>query len=129
VRDVALGDPNNDGRFEALLAVDKSSNTGIAISQPFVIGYRNGIYRDLWGGSPVEDPILEVEVGDVDGDGLEELVAIEAPIDDSARYVTVWRWHGWGFSLAWRSPPGAYRDLLLLPAGEAQPARVSVVAR
>jgi Bacterial capsule synthesis protein PGA_cap len=126
VRDVALGDPNNDGRFEALLAVDKSSNTGIAISQPFVIGYRNGIYRDLWGGSPVEDPILEVELGDVDGDGLEELVAIEAPTNDSARYLTVWRWHGWGFSLVWRGPPGAYHDLLLLPAEDGQPATISV---
>ena len=32
-----------------------------------------------------------------------------------ASTVAVWRWHGWGFSLAWRSPPGSYRDLTLLP--------------
>jgi hypothetical protein len=98
-------------------------------SQPFVIGYRNGVYRDLWGGSPVEDPILEVEVSDVDGDGVQELVAIEAPIDDSARYVTVWRWHGWGFSLLWRSPPAAYHDLLVLPAADGEPSRLSVAVR
>jgi hypothetical protein len=95
-------------------------------SHPFVVGYRGGRYRELWGGSPVHAPILEVELGDLDGDGLEELAAIEAPIDDSARYVTVWRWHGWGFSLVWRSPPGEYHDLILLPAEKEKPARLSV---
>jgi poly-gamma-glutamate synthesis protein (capsule biosynthesis protein) len=129
VRDLALGDPNRDGRYEALLAVEKTSAPGAATSQPFVIGYRNGIYRDLWGGSPVQDPILEVELGDLDGDGLQELAAIEASTGDSAHYVTVWRWHGWGFSLVWRSPPGAYHDLIFLPAEEDQPARLSVGTR
>ena len=125
VRDLALGDPNQDGRHEALLAVDKAEGT----SQPFVVGYRGGTYHDLWGGSPVHAPILEVELGDLDGNGLEELAAIEAAPDGSARYLTVWRWHGWGFSLAWRSPPGEYHDLILLPAASDQPARLSVAAR
>jgi poly-gamma-glutamate synthesis protein (capsule biosynthesis protein) len=122
VRDLALGDPNRDGRYEALLAVDKAEGT----SQPFVIGYRGGIYRDLWGGSPVQAPIREVELGDLDGDGLEELAVIEAAPDGSGRYLTVWRWHGWGFSLIWRSEPGDYRDLILLPAEGGWPARLSV---
>jgi len=129
VRDLALGDPNHDGRYEALLAVDKTAPSGTRTSQPFVVGYRGGTYRDLWGGSPVHAPILEVELGDLDGDGLEELATIEAPIDDSTRYITVWRWHGWGFSLVWRSPPGNYHDLILVPAGNDQPARLSVSAR
>jgi poly-gamma-glutamate synthesis protein (capsule biosynthesis protein) len=129
VRDLALGDPNRDGRYEAVLAVDKTSASDAGTSQPFVIGYRNGIYRDLWGGSPVEAPILEVELGDLDGDGLQELVVIEAPTAESARYLTVWRWHGWGFSLVWRSGPGDYHDLLFLPAEEDEPARLSVGTR
>jgi poly-gamma-glutamate synthesis protein (capsule biosynthesis protein) len=123
VRDLALGDPNHDGRYEVLLAVDKAEGT----SQPFVVGYRGGSYHDLWGGSPVQAPILEVELGDLDGDGLEELAVIEAAPDGSARYLTVWRWHGWGFSLVWRSPPGKYRDLVLLPAEIGRPARLSVL--
>jgi poly-gamma-glutamate synthesis protein (capsule biosynthesis protein) len=127
VRDLALGDPNHDGRFEVLLAVDKPAPSAAMTSHPFVVGYRGGIYRELWGGSPVHALILEVELGDLDGDGLEELAALEAPVDDSARYVTVWRWHGWGFSLVWRSPPGEYHDLILLPAEKDQPARLSVV--
>jgi poly-gamma-glutamate synthesis protein (capsule biosynthesis protein) len=122
VRDVALGDPNHDGRYEAVLAVDGPNG-----SQPFVVGYRGGRFDDLWGGSPVSDPIIEVELGDLDGDGLEELTAIEA--SDGTRHLTVWRWHGWGFSLVWRSPPGNYHDLVILPAEDRQPARVSVGVR
>ena len=129
VHDMALGDPNDDGRYEVLLAVDKTGPSGTSTSQPFVVGYRGGTYRDLWGGSPVHAPILEVELGDLNGDGLEELAAIEAAIDDSARYVTVWRWHGWGFSLVWRSPPGNYHDLILVPSEDDLPARLSVSAR
>jgi poly-gamma-glutamate synthesis protein (capsule biosynthesis protein) len=123
-RDIALGDPNHDGRYEAFLAADTPEG-----SQPFVIGYRGGRYHDLWGGSPVSDPVFEVELADLDGDGLEELAAIEAGPDASARHVTVWRWHGWGFSLVWRSPPGNYHDLVILPAEDGRPARVSVGVR
>ena len=129
VRDLALGDPNDDGRYEILLAVDKATASGASTSHPFVVGYRGGAYRDLWGGSPVHAPILEVELGDLDGDRSQELAAIEAPIGDSARYLTVWRWHGWGFSLVWRSSPGNYHDLIVLPAEEGQPARLSVSTR
>jgi poly-gamma-glutamate synthesis protein (capsule biosynthesis protein) len=125
VRDFALGDPNHDGRYEALLAVDKPEGT----SQPFIIGYRGGTYHDLWGGSPVHAPILEVELGDLDGDGLEELAVIEAAPDGSARFLTLWRWHGWGFSLVWRSPPGEYHDLVVLPPEDGRPCRLSVAVR
>jgi hypothetical protein len=39
----------------------------------------------------------------------------------SSQTIAVWRWHGWGFSLEWRSPPGHYRDLALLPQQGAAP--------
>jgi hypothetical protein len=125
VRDVALGDPNGDGRYEVLLAVDRSGGA----SQPIVIGYRGGLYRELWGGSPVSDPILEIELADLDGDGLQELAAIESTPGGSSRDVSVWRWHGWGFSLVWRSPPGDFHDLVVLPPGNGLPARLSVATR
>jgi hypothetical protein len=118
VVDWALGDPNDDGRFEAILAIERAAAGGETVSQPIVIGYRGGMYRTLWGGSPVHAPLLELDLGDVDGDGAEELGIIEALPDETNRYVTVWCWHGWGFSLVWRSPPGRYRDLILLPAEE-----------
>jgi hypothetical protein len=125
VRDVALGDPNHDGRYEALMAIGGPGGT----SQPFIIGYRGGRYHDLWGGSPVSDAILEVELADLNDDGLDELAAIEAAADGSARYLTVWRWHGWGFSLVWRSPPGDFHDLVVLAGEDGQPTRLSVSTR
>ncbi len=59
------------------------------------------------------DAIQEVELGDADSDGVQELVVLEERGEERA--VTVWRWHGWGFSLVWRSPSGRCRDLALVP--------------
>lgn len=115
VVDLALGDPNDDGRSELLLALWKPDAAGVPRSHPFIIGYREGAYRILWGGSAVADPIREVELGDVDDDGVQELILLEERGDGCA--VTVWRWHGWGFSLMWRSPSGRYRDLALIAGG------------
>ena len=128
VEDVALGDPNDDGRRELVLALWKPGLDGLEPpsdrkehtlrSRPFIIGYRGGVYRTLWGGSAVADPIHEVALGDVDGDGAEELLVLEAP-DPGApeRRLAVWRWHGWGFSLIWRSETGRFSDLVVDPSG------------
>lgn len=126
VVDLALGDPNDDGRSELLLALWKPGLDGLESSdsgkeqtlrsRPFVVGYRGGDYRTLWGGSAVGDSIHEVELGDVDGDGAQELIVLEGD-DHCQRTVSVWRWHGWGFSLIWRSHPGQYWDLTLQEDG------------
>ncbi len=122
VVDVALGDPNDDGRGELLLALWKRGLDGLEPpdgekekalrSRPFIVGYRGGVYRTLWGGSAVAHPIREVELDDVDGDQAEELIVLEGE-RSRQRTVSVWRWHGWGFSLMWRSSPGSYRDLVV----------------
>lgn len=108
VVDAALGDPNDDGRYELLLAIWQTDATGHDRSQPYIVGYRGGAYQLLWGGRPLARPISEVALGDVDGDGRQELVSVE---EDA---VAVWRWQGWNFSLLWRSANGRYRDLVLV---------------
>jgi hypothetical protein len=116
VIDVALGDPNDDGRGELLLALLQEDAAGHWRSQPHIVGYRGGAYQILWGGRPVSAPILEVELGDVDGDGVQELAVLEAR--EQGATIALWRWQGWTFSLVWRSPPGPYANLTLLPAGD-----------
>ncbi len=126
VVDVALGDPNWDGRSEMLLALWKPGLDGLEPpcpekehtlrSRPFIVGHRGGTYRTLWGGSAVERPILELELGDLNGDGAHELVVLEEA-GRQERTLSVWRWHGWGFTLVWRSDPGPYSDLRLADDG------------
>jgi hypothetical protein len=114
VVDLALGDPNDDGRSEVLLAFWKRDDVGVLCSHPFIVGYRGGYYRELWGGSAVDIPIHEVELADVDGDGAQELIVLEEAGDGAERAIAVWRWNQWWFNIVWRSSEGAYRDLRLI---------------
>jgi len=74
-------------------------------------------YRELWAGSALSDPLLAIAIGDVDGDGRAELIALEGDYytgrTGPAHHVTVWRWNGFGFTLQWRSPPGRFTALQL----------------
>jgi poly-gamma-glutamate synthesis protein (capsule biosynthesis protein) len=118
VVDVALGDPNDDGRFELLLAIWQVDPDGHERSQPYIVGYRQGEYQLLWGGRPVNRPILAVELGDVNRDGVQELVVLED--QEEGQSLAVWRWQGWTFSLVWRSEIGRFRNLALLPGADNQ---------
>ncbi len=91
---------------------------------------------------------MELELGDVTGDGMQDLIVLEAPSSaPSPRWrqsprpwgeavrgklgpvsttVAVWRWHGWGFSRMWRSEEGRYRDLILLSGTDGGPATFAV---
>lgn len=73
--------------------------------------------REIWAGSALPAPLLALTVGDVDGDGNNEVVTLEgdyaAGRDGPATYVDVWRWNGFGFTLEWRSLPGTFYQLLL----------------
>jgi poly-gamma-glutamate capsule biosynthesis protein CapA/YwtB (metallophosphatase superfamily) len=124
VVDAALGDPNDDGRGEAFLAFWRSDGPDLVGSHPFIIGHRRGAYRVLWGGSAVENPILEVDLGDVDGDGVQELVVLEEQAEGTV--AGVWHWYGWGFSEVWRSLPGQYRDLVLAAGEHAAASTISL---
>jgi hypothetical protein len=121
VVDAALGDPNDDGRYEILAALWKpdeegDGNAGVLTSHPFIIGHRGGTLKVIWGGSAVTYGIHEVALADVDGDGVEELLVLESAqpgdgLDAEQRTLSVWDWHGWGFNLRWRSEAGRYRTL------------------
>ena len=77
--------------------------------------------REIWAGSALPAPLLALAVGDVDGDGRNEVVALEGDYvtgrDGPASRVNVWRWNGFGFTLEWRSPPGVFHQLRLTDVG------------
>jgi len=126
VVDVALGDPNDDGRYEILAALWKPNDADERLNHPYIIAHRGGTMKLIWGGSAVTRPIHELLLVDVDGDGIQELVVLESASPGvfsgtSERTLSVWDWHGWGFNLRWRSEPGHYHAL------EAQDENVIVV--
>ena len=67
---------------------------------------------EIWAGSALPAPMLGLAVDDVDGDGVNEVLAVEgtyaAGRDGPGTHVDVWRWNGFGFTLAWRSAAGRY---------------------
>ncbi len=73
--------------------------------------------REIWAGSALPAPLLALEVGDVDGDGRNEVVTLEGDYltgrDGPAARVDVWSWNGFGFTLAHRSPLGIFHQLRL----------------
>jgi hypothetical protein len=72
----------------------------------------HSVYQQLWAGSALALPILQIVAGDVDGDGGHELIALEGDYLTGrygpARHIAVWRWSGFGFTLMWRSLPGRF---------------------
>jgi hypothetical protein len=123
VVDVALGDPNNDGRNDILVALWKPDQESVLTSHPFIVGYRGGRFKTIWGGSAVPYGIHELLLADVDGNGIQELVILESAHhgdgpEASLFTLSVWDWHGWGFILRWRSEPGYYRNLGFIPDPE-----------
>jgi hypothetical protein len=78
--------------------------------------------REIWAGSALPVPLLALAAGDVDGDGCDEVVTLEgdyaAGRAGPATHVDVWRWNGFGFTLAYRSLPGTFRQLRLTDAND-----------
>ena len=76
--------------------------------------------REIWAGSALPAPLLALAVGDVDGDGWNDVVTLEGDYatgrEGPAARVDVWRWNGFGFTMAWRSPPGTFAPSCLADA-------------
>jgi hypothetical protein len=78
-----------------------------------LVGFKGGKFRELWAGSALSEPLHSFSAADVDGDGNEELVALESDYSDPenapARSLTFWEWNGFGFTLLKRIP-GSFSD-------------------
>jgi poly-gamma-glutamate synthesis protein (capsule biosynthesis protein) len=115
VQRMVAGDPNRDGRVELLLLLWKPDASGRLRSHPFLVGYRGGRFRVIWGGSPLEPSAQDAAIGDIDGDGADELVLLRggALPGDSATSLSIWRWDSWIFVNIWEESISAARSLSL----------------
>ncbi len=121
VVDLALGDPNNDGRTDIIAALWKEDQHGNLLNHPYIFAHRGGRVKLIWGGSAVTYPIHELILADLDGDNQQELIVLESAEagDDrvaALRTLSVWDWQGWHYSLRWRSESGYYHNLCFIPA-------------
>ncbi len=66
-----------------------------------LIGWDGDEYRELWAGSALANPISDIRAVDIDGDGYEELIALEGEYDAAVETgsITLWKWQGFGFTL------------------------------
>lgn len=118
----ALGDADNDGKANLVFSLWKVGSFGEV--RPFWHTGEDGSYKNhlfvyklqdnslkpVWCSSNLDRPILSFTVGDVNGDGLNELDVKEgryvetekeryaADPEGSAR-TAVWQWDEWGFRL------------------------------
>jgi hypothetical protein len=69
-----------------------------------LIGWTQGAFRELWAGSALAEPLLDFFAADWNGDGRQELMAVETGYDDpfKGRALSLWEWNGFGFSLTGR---------------------------
>lgn len=75
----------------------------------------DGRHVIAWGGSALYRPLTAIAVADLDGDGRQELAALETRYDAGASPadgLSVWQWNGFGFTLADRFN-GSFRRLSL----------------
>jgi hypothetical protein len=81
-----------------------------------VVDPEQGVER--WAGSPLPVSLVAMQLGDVDGDGRDEIVALEGDYRDGregpAHHLVVWSWREFGFGLDWRSQLMSVRELRLL---------------
>jgi poly-gamma-glutamate synthesis protein (capsule biosynthesis protein) len=121
VEQFSFGDADEDGRPELIFTLwknDGQDDRGEYRSHPFVYGWRRNAFRPVWAGSALVDPIREFGLLDLSGDGVNELVVLEGKYNEvrnaPARYVTVWRWMGWGYELLYRSDMGSFSGLTVI---------------
>jgi hypothetical protein len=72
-----------------------------------LVGWRDGQWRQVWAGSALADPLIQIDLADLDGDGHEELLALEGRYarhgSEAHGSIGVWRWNGFGFTLVSRA--------------------------
>jgi hypothetical protein len=85
---LAMSDLDLDGAPELLVSSASAEGAGDQLSM--LRALPRGVVHVVWRSEPIAGPIWIAAAGDVDGDGLDELLAIEEPLDPGTRSATLW---------------------------------------
>ena len=120
VKEAFFADLNLDGLSEAVLLVRRpfspwpvdefmpkggrinnfQDKSGYSVHL-ILLRWVDGKFNEAWAGSSMADPIRNLYAVDLDGDGTQELAALEYKYDGNEQdgSIVIWSWNGFGFSL------------------------------
>jgi len=88
-----------------------------------LIGWQGAKYRELWAGSALVSHLRTFAAGDIDADGLQELVVLESDYNDlvvePVHILSVWELNGFGFT-RFAGVEGSFHRLAILTSAEDQ---------
>ncbi len=126
VKDFAAGDLNRNGKPDLALLIWRpykpwpidrhipyggriaahQNADGLSCHVILVEPDEHGGYRVAWGGSALYQPLLDITATDMNGDGEQELAALESTYaagNDVGQSLSLWEWNGFGFTLVSRA--------------------------
>lgn len=96
--DFTVGEMNDDGVRELLMLVYKTSRLHpVYMMRPFFYQVSGETLKPIWRGSRLSAPFSEILLNDIDGDGVDELFAVEYN-RYRRKYIRAYRWNGFGFT-------------------------------
>jgi hypothetical protein len=108
---LALGDVDGDGKRDIAVGLFKSTRF---FPKPhsclFVYQFDGRKVASKWLGSNLSKPFTDFLLADLDGDGSDNLIALET-LRDGKRCVTVYSWNGFGFTADWQE--GSWEEAAL----------------
>lgn len=134
VKEAQITDLNRDGIAEAALLVwrpfqpwpiDRFLPSGGRIKDfhdknglschVILIGWARQGFQEVWAGSALIRPVSQLHAADLDGDGQQELAALEGTYDapSAGGGLTVWQWRGFGFVLMDKNE-GSYHQIRVI---------------
>lgn len=94
---IVIGDVDGDEIDDISIGVYKESPLHpVMAKRPFIYSYNEGNLEPKWRGSRLSKPFTDYTLYDVDGDGIDEIIAIEM-LKDGRKVINTYKWKGFGF--------------------------------